>query len=493
MKKKPDRTGQRFFMAVFFVLIFCSGNVWSGIDTIAVFQMNYSPIRSLTATVERVYGATEKGLVVFDRNSKEFLTSLSKEALLYGKDIRGVFYNTRNAMLLAVAGGKVYLDINQERWMVLGVLQGNPIQYAITDTDTFIKVAEGPIYRISFAMKDVTVVTSYPGILEWRPLQNPYRMPIFDADTSQYIQIKDHVELQGNEVVGITESGEAIFFDSSSLELKRNNSVVFEQSVSGIVSFQGARYVAGKDIWCITTHETKKVVIRGISGTINDIAQSRSTLVVATQNNGVYFVEGLEGFKNITMSQGLFDNKVVNLEATHRFVYAISPMGLSVINTSDYMVSQIKGTDFMGITHLSASENYVVFLKHDGIRICGPDMTIIRHITPSETSLENFKTVIIDNDYAYIGGRGGIVEVNLVDFTIRTLPQPSGTVQALTIDENTIYAGTDNGFYVISRLKTKFERFGTSDGLLSLKILQLYKTPEGVYIKTDKGFNRWTR
>ena len=83
--------------------------------------------------------------------------------------------------------------------------------------------------------------------------------------------------------------------------------------------------------------------------------------------------------------------------------------------------------------------------------------------------------------------------MDMTDYSTRLLPQPSRTVTSLSVDDVSLFVGTENGFYIINKKTNKFQRYGIPDGLLSRNIQALYKGVDGIYLQTDKGFNLWTR
>lgn len=483
----------KLYCVLFLLLCTFSALLNAGIETISVFQMQYSPIRSITQSQETIYCATENGLLLYDIQSREFKQPVSKESVLFGKDIQAVIYNPHNAMLLALSSGKVFLDINNVRWLALGPLQGKPARYAVTSDATFIAVSEGPVYQISFSTKKVTVVTLPPPELQWNLLRNSYPMPVFDPHTSRHVTLSDYIELPGTEVFAVTSQGEAVIFDRYNHELKRNNSAVFEKTVYAIVESGDLRYIAGKDIWRIDGNNSQKISIHGLSGIFSDVVVVQNKIAVGTRTNGIYILDDMSVEKNITMGQGLFDNTIGFLSASTKYLYAVSPMGATVIDIHSLSAVQKRGTDYMNISTLTTSDSHNAFLKNDGIRITDTDMNILYHISQPLTELSQVIALLLEGNILYIGGKGGLAVMDLNDYTIKLLPQPSGTVTSIVADSQNIYAGTENGFYVIEKNTNRFVRFGKPDGLLSLKIVALFYTKNGVYIQTDKGFNLWTR
>jgi len=480
----------RFFLYFLLYSVVIQAAYAAGIEQFGSYRLTYRSIANVEADPQYVYCATGDGVVRFDKHSKSFITDTGKGDDLRGTKVACVLYNPLTTQLLAFTDRSVYRNTIRYQWANIGSWQDTPQYYCFKKDSVAIKTAQGRIFVIPARQSSVQY---YIGNAEfdWTEIRKPFQMTIFSDTLNEFVSIVDYEEIDSSLVFGVTDSGNSMIFDQYSMRMNSDAGLAFDKKITNVLSASKKTYAAGADAWQITGTGSSKIVVKEIKGTVTDIACTERYLVLATQRNGLYFLQNGKVVRTVTMSDGLVDNEVLKIVSDGGLIYAVFRMGMSVVDSSTFSVKPLMGIEYMNVISVSATQGLLVTLKHDGIRIYDRAANTTKRYTALDLSLNSLRAVWAYNGFVFAGGEGGLSIITVAEGSVAKQPQPSSTVTAVRADDVNIYAGTTDGFFVITRSNGRFIHYTTYDGLLDDSIEAVFTTDLGVLISTKNGLNRW--
>ncbi|MFK8046224.1 MAG: sensor histidine kinase [Crocinitomicaceae bacterium] len=328
------------------------------------------------------------GLRIFDLNDNIFTSSAK---LFPKKFISTCFSDHKNAIYLGTFGGGIIVVPNVDAVKIATDKLMSSCAVA-NDQTVFLTSRGGTVYQFKNTLTQIDQRSDNVDRLIY--LASPIKLPkgknsrLLTSVIDEIGTVKDFFEsnngcwLAGNG--GITFI--PYFNDTTKIpswlsktKFQHQNRGKFKYSINGVpesfttVAFQdkdqvlymanykGLYYVLGNKI---SMHHQLKDSIQP-----SDIEIYNDSIIVSTQNNGIYYLVNNKVVSQLTVENGLLSNRIVKIEKDGGLLYILTDKGFQVLNLATSSLKTLgiqEGVNSNAISDFEFNSSHILFLENEG-------------------------------------------------------------------------------------------------------------------------------
>jgi hypothetical protein len=257
-------------------------------------------------------------------------------------------------------------------------------------------------------------------------------------------------------------------------------------------------WIGGGDVFVWQTKDRWSVFPAGAN--VNKLAADGQIVWVATDDGVIRFDTGSRRSTRITMDDGLPSQVVSAVAVDDLYVWFATNKGLARYRKLDRTIrvyTESDGLPSKAVNDALTVGRQVWFATREGIAYYSPDVDGLRAFGEKDGLASGDVAELFQvSEDVWCRTEAGLSRFRIQQrvFTNFGLAQMKAQqIRVFTVDGGMLWLGTDNGLFQLNTADDSLLRFPQQDALESLNITGIEKTPDYVYITTDREVVQWSR
>lgn len=233
---------------------------------------------------------------------------------------------------------------------------------------------------------------------------------------------------------------------------------------------------------------------------VNKIAADGKIVWVATDDGVIRFDTGSRRSTRITMDDGLPSQVVAAVAVDELYVWFATNKGLARYRKLDRTIrvyTEEDGLPSKAVNDALTVGRQVWFATREGIAYFSPDVDGLRSFGEKDgLATGDVAELFQVSEDVWCRTEAGVSRFRIQQrvFTNFSLEQMKAQqIRVFTVDGGVIWLGTDNGLFRLNTADDSLLQFPQQDALESRTITGIEKTPDYVYITTEREVVQWSR
>ncbi|TYB31030.1 MAG: hypothetical protein FXF47_06295 [Candidatus Mcinerneyibacterium aminivorans] len=451
----------------------------------------YSKIYDLESNSEKIFCASNTGILIYDKMKGEFQNYGDKEKNLAGEKVFSVLRNNNTKTVLAFSNEGVYELIAGKYWERIHESIGRIISYKVADEIVFVKNSENKVYEYSDTDLELKRINEV--IRNFKSIHKKNERDIFPRNSfkiNDLIEVLDYEKIDSQRYVISTRVGYLLIYDDMRNEYIINLGSVYDDKITNIFKSEKRMFFLGNRINVFQNNRYDFINIPQLKNNINDISgYKNNSLLIASRSNGIFQWKNNDLKSKYMIKDGLLSNNILQVINTNQYIFALSRYGVSIINEAKKEVDNIKGIDYYRVDNMKYFNDLLILQKKDGIIIRNIENNSEVAISASDLLNDILTDIEVVKHSIYVSGNLGISKYNLKTDKIENVINFNRKINDILFYDNRIYIGSEDGLFFYNLEENETSEFRENSELSSLNILKIININDEIFLKTSKGID----